>query len=272
MICVTNTPLPGVWPCTISGAHKVTCRDHEGWQTDLRPGTCTGCLPVEAETGHLCRRCYERVVASVAAWPEFKRKLDATEGVVVSREPGGATPDGYSNLSLVFLFVHECEQWRASLSGTVDVWVQTEAGAADAIQFAAAAARAWEALPVEPREQVVSQHACHECGVVAPYGNDTHRSRGVTVVTCRNCGVVLDMVRPDIDRWFGSATCEHLAHVECFSLSCACPCHGLGERSRPGGVQALWDADQAVTVPGVRAGWEIRDALTIQPIKQEVEQ
>lgn len=266
-VCITNDRLPSVYPCTVLGEHRVTCRDHEGWAE--RPGLCRGCLPRLADVGHLCRGCYERVMASVAAWPAFREKLDATEGRAVATE-GGGTALGFSNLTLVFLTVDECERHRASLHGTtVDVWVQSPEGAADAIQFAHAAARAWDSLPVEHHEPEVRRHRCHECGHLAAWGNTTHQERGATVVTCRNCGAELERIRPDIVRWVGSPTCEHQLHADCDNLTCGCPCHHLGARSRPGGVQALWDADQHTTNPGYRAGWGIKDALTIEPISEE---
>ena len=262
-VCITNTGLLGVRPCTMSGEHRVTCPDHEGWAE--RPGACRGCLPRLAEVGHLCRSCYERVVASVAAWPAFREKLEATEGRAVATEGGGSAL-GFANLSLVFLAVDECERHRASLRGTtVDVWVQDPDGAAGAVQFANAAARAWDALPVEHHEREVRRHRCHECGFLATWGNNTRQERGATVVTCRNCGTELDRVRPDIDRWAGSATCEHQLHSDCDSLTCPCACHALGSRSRPAGAQALWDADQATINPGYRADWTIQDTLTIHP-------
>lgn len=310
MICVTNTNLPGIRRCTIQGQHRVTCPDHEGWREDLRPGTCRGCLPREAETGHLCRSCYERVVAAVAAWPAFREKLDAAEGRVMSAEGGGSSALGFANLSLVFLALDECERHRESLHGTtVDVWVQTPEGAADAIMFSHAAERAWNALPVEMVEdRKPTPQRCPACGWLPTWGNDTRKERGADVVTCRNCGFEVARIRPEVERWTGSATCEHQLHADCDNLACTCQCHNLGTRSRPAGAQALWDADQHTieTVKRIgaagrtfriptgrkddkgewiwltertlgtlqprqqdyRADWIISDALTIEPTKE----
>ena len=269
-VCITNTDLPGIRRCTILGQHRVTCPDHEGWAE--RPGTCRGCLPRLAEVGHLCKGCYERVVAAVAAWPSFREKLEATEGRAVASFGGGGSALGFANLTLVFLALDECERHLQSRFGTVDMWVQTAACAADAIQFSHAAERAWNALPVEPTdERAPAPHRCHNCGFLPTWGNDTRKERGADVVTCRNCGTELARIRPDIERWAGSATCEDQLHADCDNLACTCRCHDLGARSRPAGAQALWDADQHIISPDAsgRADWVISDALTITPTTKE---
>lgn len=299
-VCVTNTTLPGIRRCTIPGAHRVTCPDHEGWAE--RPGLCRGCLPREAEYGHLCARCYHTAVNAVAAWSDFRAKLDATEGRVVSPDgTGSASALGYSNLSMVFLAVDECERHLASRHGmTVDAWIETEKGAADAVMFAHAAASAWTSLEVEERAEHVVRERCPSCGALTIA--NTHEDRGVTVVTCSFCLVERARIRPDVTRWKGSATCEDRMHVDCDAVDCRCDCHLLGVQSRPGGVQALWDADQHTVTARRRTGrrvhtwrepragewitgrasgdvhehhntyratWVIQDALTIEPTPEE---
>lgn len=54
LLCITNG-LDGVRPCTIRGSHLSTC---DGRNT--HGGECAGCLPRPAETGILCRSCWER--------------------------------------------------------------------------------------------------------------------------------------------------------------------------------------------------------------------
>jgi hypothetical protein len=79
-------------------------------------------------------------MACVAAWLAFRERLETTEGRAVATE-GGGTALGFANLALVLLAVDECERHHASLRcTTVDVWVQDPDGAADAVQFAHAAA------------------------------------------------------------------------------------------------------------------------------------
>lgn len=138
-----------------------------------------------------------------------------------------------------------------------------EDGARDAIRFAIAAEQAFRSLEVEAREHELIRERCPNCTRITTYGHVTREERGVTVVTCDFCAHELARVRPDIVRWKGSATCEHLMHSECEALDCRCLCHVMGAQSRVGGVQALWDADQHTTNPGYRADWIIQDALTI---------
>jgi len=238
-----------------AGAHRVTCPDHEGWA--INPGECPGCLPRAAEVGFLCTPCYERAVAAVAAWSDFEAAVRAAEGRLVSPAggPKGAAPSGYSNLTLSFLTLDECRGFLASRSGrTVDRWVHDEAGARDAIRFAAAAERAYRDLEVEVREKQVVKERCPECGFIAPHGNVTHDERGATVVSCPFCSHELARIRPDVHRWVGSADCEVTIHDECRNVDCRCDCHQLGAQSRPGGVQALWDADQHTVTSHVRVG------------------
>ena len=269
-LCITSEGLPGIRVCTEQGAHRVTCPDHE---MNTGPGECPGCLPREADHGHLCHHCYEYTVNAVASWVPFRTAVTAAEGRLVTPETGGAKPAGYSNLSPVFLTMDECETHLASRNDrTVDAWVETVEGARDAVQFAHAATRAYRTLEIEEREHPVTRQRCPGCDQLTLTGNPTREYRGVTIIECQHCGYQLDEVRPDVNRWFGSPTCEHQTHAECDNLACACPCHHLGARSRPAGVQALWDADQATWNPDIRdarTGWTITDMNTITPTESE---
>ena len=262
-LCVTHLQLRGIRPCTVMGAHRVTCHDHPGWAEN--PGTCWGCLPRTADQGLLCERCYDRVVQAVAGWGEFRAAVDAAGGRLVASDNDGikSAASGFSNLTLAFLNLDEAETFLSSRAGrTVDVWVNDEDGAADAVQFAAAAERAFRDLEVVEWERPVVRERCESCDALTVA--NTHEERGVTVVTCSFCGVERARIRPDVVRWFGSPTCEHQMHAACTSLACPCHCHTLGVKSRPAGVQALWDADQATITGAYRADWVIQDALTIQ--------
>lgn len=261
--CVRNHATPG--------EHRVTCPDHPGWDIDLRPHTCRGCLPRAAERGFLCTACYERTIDAVVHWADFAAHVRAADGRLVSPEPGvtaSASPRGYSNLTLSFLALDECERLLASRAGrTIDLWVHDEAGARDAIRFAIAAEQAYRSLEIEEREQELVRERCEHCESLAPA--TTRHERGVVVVACAFCGEERARIRPDVTRWRGSATCEHQLHADCVNVDCPCPCHVMGAQSRPGGVRALWDADQHTTNHGYRAFWAIRDALTIEPITEE---
>lgn len=242
------------------GAHRITCPDHPGWAEDLRPGTCRGCLPRAAERGFLCNPCYERTVNAIIRWADFAAHVRAADGRLVSPEAGGGSsaPKGYSNLTLSFLALDECERLLVSRDGrTLDLWVHDEAGARDAIRFAIAAEQAYQSLEVEEREQEIVRHRCEHCGTLAVA--TTRRERGVTVVTCAFCGEERARIRPDVARWTREATCAELLHADCDALDCRCTCHLIGVQSRPSGVQALWDADQHAVTARRRLGRRLRE-------------
>lgn len=229
ILCITAERLPGIRPCKVHGQHKVSCRDHEGWREDLRPGLCTGCLPRKADTGYLCARCFEQVSDAHFKWGDFARLVIETDGRAVSPEGGGkgSSPDGYTNLPLTFLTLDECGRFLKSLHGlTLNTWVHTEAGARDAIQFAHAAERAYRSLEVETRELQLERVRCPHCGQLSLGANPTRKKHGSTIVECQNCGELLDKIRDDAaDRWTGSEECEHGHHTDCRSLACPCDCH-----------------------------------------------
>lgn len=229
ILCATTTGLPGIRPCTHRGLHRVSCPDHEGWREDLRPGTCTGCLPRSADIGFLCRWCHERVLDATLKWPQFVRDITAAEGRAVSAEQGrrGSAPAGYTLIPLTTLALDECERYLASRRGvTVDVWVHTEDGARDAVLFAHAAGRAYRSLETEERPLRLERVRCPHCDQYTLRENPTRRVTGATVVECSHCGEELDTIRDDQSRWVGSEACEAGRHEWCESLECRCDCHG----------------------------------------------
>lgn len=227
ILCITDEHLPGIRPCTMRGAHRITCPDHEGWREDLRPGLCSGCLPRKADTGYLCARCFDRVSDAHFRWRDFARLVIETDGRAVSPEGGkGAEPAGYSNLPLTFLTLDECERLLKSLHGlTLTTWVHTEQGARDAIQFAHAAERAYRSLEVEKRELQLERVRCPHCGQLSLGANPTREHRGHTLIECQNCGELLDKIRDDTDRWAGSEQCADGDHHGCRNVDCRCDCH-----------------------------------------------
>jgi hypothetical protein len=250
--CVRNHPT--------RGEHRVTCPDHPGWAEEQRPGTCRGCLPRAAERGFLCTECYERTVEAIIQWADFAAHVRAADGRLVSPEGGaGSSPSGYSNLTLSFLSLDECERLLASRDGrTVDLWVHDEDGARDAIRFAIAAEQAYQSLEVEERERELVRERCPNCSRLTTYGHVTREERGVTIVTCDFCGHELARVRVGAARWSREPTCDALMHADCEALDCRCICHTMGTQSRVGGVEALWDADQHTVASRRRAGRSVR--------------
>lgn len=272
VLCITTEGLPGIRPCSHLGQHRVTCPDHDGWAE--RPGICRGCLPRSADRGFLCAACWDRLDNAWLRWPQFERLVLETDGRAVSPEGGGikgSTPDGYTNLPLTVLTLDECNRHlRSRGDRTLDAWVHTEDGAADAIQFAHAAQRAYQSLEVEKRELKLERVRCPHCGMLSLMSNPTRQQGAATIVDCQHCGRLLDTIRDTEPRWVGSETCsstEPLEHLHCQSVHCRCDCHHLGRASQVVGIAALWDADMATGSPASapRGDWIITDPTTIQP-------
>lgn len=245
MICITNEHLPGIRPCTEYGEHRVTCPDHPGWAE--QPGECRGCLPSEAERGLLCDRCYEALTTVYAEWDQFVQLVNAAGMRATSPEPGGggSAAAGYTTLPLTYLALEECASYLKSFPGRLDQWVATRAGARDAVQFAKAAAAAYRSLEVEEREHRWQRVRCPECQELSLIENPTREIGGQVIVSCRNCGHVLNKVRRDVDRWVGSDACSHDEHLSCERATCECSCHAVGRPDHSTGISALFDADLA---------------------------
>lgn len=256
VFCITAS-MPDVAYCAVFGEHDRTCDDD----------ACRGCAPRPAAVGNLCNDCYERAVAAAGLWAWFVRLVEAAGGRLVAAEGGGSTPDGYVNLTPAWMLIDAAKRHNTRGNRTVDGWVESPAGAMEAVRFTRAAETAYARLEVEPRpDRPVRPHPCPHCGEFTQYGNHQTKRRGTTTVTCENCGELLAVIRADpATHEVASPDCAIQAHAHCVSETCPCHCHMLGAQSRPGGVQALWDADQATTNPGYRAGWVITDRNTIEP-------
>lgn len=193
LLCIANENLPGIRPCTVRGRHRVTCRDHEGWQESLRPGKCSGCLPREARRGFLCEGHYQRIVEALAAWPHFRRALTGVDRAVTVDSAGVQSSSvlGYVPFAGTFLAIDECERLLASLPDGphgFDMWISTEQGARDAIRFAAAAERAYESYRTAEKERPLRRVRCPKCAQQSfvRYAPTFELDR--IVVKCGNCG------------------------------------------------------------------------------------
>ena len=159
ILCVTGHPgVPSIRPCRASGIHLETCGDEQ----------CPGCFPRQAERGFLCARCFDRLEHAYARWNEFEARISELGlSKAVQRDNAGVRTqaDGHVNLTGVFLAVDECQRHLASAAGhrSLELWVSTEAGAADAIQFAAAAERAYRSHEVAERPHRIRRVRCPEC-------------------------------------------------------------------------------------------------------------
>lgn len=159
ILCVAAWPgVPSVAPCKQSDVHLDSCEND----------ACRGCFPRQAERGFLCAAHYDRVEHARMRWDEFTQRASGLGlSKAVQRDNAGVrtTAEGHVNLTGVYLAVDEAERF---LSGdgeilNVALWVQTEAGAADAIQFAAAAERAYRSHEVEERPHRLRRVRCPEC-------------------------------------------------------------------------------------------------------------
>lgn len=159
ILCVAAWPtVPSVPPCKARDVHLETCTNDQ----------CPGCFPRSADRGFLCQPHYDRLEHAYARWDEFEDRVNALGlSKAVQRDNAGVRTqaDGHVNLTGVFLAVDECLRHLASVAGhrSLELWVSTEAGAADAIQFAAAAERAYRSHEVQERAHKIRRVRC-ECG------------------------------------------------------------------------------------------------------------
>lgn len=186
ILCVTNDRLPGIRPCTLRDVHRVTCHDHPGWT--VNPGTCTGCLPREASRGFLCRACYARVEDALLRWDQFARMLRGVDRAVTPEPGPRSSQQGWVPFPGTYLALDECERFLASRRGRrLEEWVSNEAGAADAIQFAHAAERAYRTHQVEEQAARLHRFRCQRCGQLATVRNPPMYDRARITVRCENC-------------------------------------------------------------------------------------
>lgn len=157
ILCVAAWPgVPSVAPCKAADVHLETCTNDD----------CRGCFPRAAERGFLCAAHYDRVEHALARWDDFSRRArQLGMSKAVQRDNAGVrtTAEGHVNLTGVYLALDECRRHLASNPGSVDAWVHDEAGAADAIQFAAATERAYRSHEVEERPHRIRRVRCPEC-------------------------------------------------------------------------------------------------------------
>ncbi len=157
ILCVAAWPgVPSVAPCKAADVHLETCTSDD----------CRGCFPRPAERGFLCASHFDRVEHALARWDDFSRRAQQLGmSKAVQRDNAGVrtTAEGHVNLTGVYLALDECRRFLRSNPSSAEMWVQTEAGAADAIQFAAAAERAYRSHEVEERPHRIRRVRC-ECG------------------------------------------------------------------------------------------------------------
>lgn len=156
--CVASHPgVPSVAPCR--DGHLDGCPN---------PDDHPPCRARLAERGFLCARHFDRLEHAYARWNEFEDRVNSLGlSKAVQRDNAGVRTqaDGHVNLTGVMLAIDECSRFLASAAGhpSLEMWVSTEAGAADAIQFAAAAERAYRSHETAERPHKIKRVRC-ECG------------------------------------------------------------------------------------------------------------
>lgn len=159
ILCIAAWPgAPSVAPCRATDVHLETCTNAD----------CRGCFPRQAERGYLCQSHYDRFEHAYARWNEFGTRTAALGlSKAVQRDTAGVRTiaDGHVNLTGVFLAVDECRRHLLALTafGSIDMWISTEEGAKDAIQFAAAAERAYRSHETQERPHRIRRVRCPEC-------------------------------------------------------------------------------------------------------------
>lgn len=185
ILCVAGWPgVPSIHPCKARDVHLETCT------TD----TCPGCFPRSADRGFLCLPHYDRLEHAYSRWPEFEARYAALEGErAVMRDTAGVrtTVEGHANLPPGFLAIDEARRHLLSAAGhaSLELWCGTEGGAAAAIQFAAAAERAFRAVEVVERPHRLRTTPCPRfgCSGVLIWTPPAWFEKPVQIV-CHDCG------------------------------------------------------------------------------------
>ena len=185
--CVASYPgVPSVAPCR--DGHLETCgtpEDHPGCRARL------------ADRGFLCNMHFDRVEHAYSRWAEFEARYVALEGErAVRRDNAGvrSTVDGHANFTPGFLDVDEARRHLATAQGheSLELWCGTPEGAADAVQFAAAAERAYRSVEVEERPHRLRSDACPRfgCEGVLIWTPPAWFEKPVQI-TCSDCGTTV---------------------------------------------------------------------------------
>lgn len=157
ILCVASFPgVPSVSPCRQAGVHLDTCHNDD----------CHGCYYRPAERGFLCASHFDRVEHALMRWSEFlsgARWLGLSKAVQRDNAGVRTTAEGHVNITGIALAVDECGRFLRSNPGTAQAWVHSEDGARAAIQFAAAAERAYRSHEIQERPHRIKRVRCPEC-------------------------------------------------------------------------------------------------------------
>lgn len=206
IMCVTNQ-MRDFRSCTHRGAHRINCdgleyswsEKHDRDETTGRD--CKGCRPREARHGQLCLDCYEHVINAISEWYPFEEMIDGVERAV-QRDNGGVSGQslGYVPIPGTVLAVDEIRSYVKSLTGSVDQWVETLAGAKNARRFARAVEGALRTHAVEEKAHRVKRTRCTECGQLSLAWNPPAMLGADVKVTCSNPACQHQMDQESFDK------------------------------------------------------------------------
>lgn len=207
LVCITNN-MPDVRPCTVKDEHVADCDGNEYRWVDhygqwLSTGfMCRGCRPRPAVHGLLCGGCSARVTHASKAWPDLSQVLWQFDRLV-QQDGGSSGHESSVPISATKLAIDEVTSHMKHFTGNVDVWVATEAGAAEAVRFAAAVNRALRTFPTEEPAHMVQVLRCPECGLRSLLWHPPATAVESVRIECRNPECSYDV---DQDAFEGDAT------------------------------------------------------------------
>lgn len=165
--CITNE-VPDLRPCTVPNEHHEACNGWDyRWSEEAREETatgkpCPGCFPIRAEKGHVCGRCYDKIISAEAtygAWRPMMRGITRA----ITPEPTASHAIGYVPLSALALDEDAIQRARQSFPGRLDMWISTPEGAADAVRFANATRTAVKNHPTRESPRRLTRTVCPAC-------------------------------------------------------------------------------------------------------------
>ena len=165
--CITND-VPDLRPCVIPNEHHEYCDGWEyRWSQDAREDVatgrpCSGCLPRQAQRGHVCSHCYELIQTAEATYREWFPMMHGVDRAVAP-ESGSARSIGYVPLSTLALDRDAIARARASHPGHLETWISTTHGAADAVRFALATRTAAKKHPTRENPHRITRTYCPAC-------------------------------------------------------------------------------------------------------------
>jgi hypothetical protein len=199
VICITNS-VEDLRSCVRRDAHNDDCNGFEYvWveqrgQFEASGRACTGCTPRIAYNGFVCRNCFDRIIAAIAAAPAFLATLRGVDRALTPTSGGGrASVLGYVPLTALALAVDEIERYLDGNPGNAESWVATPEGAQSAVGFANAMHSAIAAHPTRESAHQVRRVRCPKCGQMTLAWHPTPWVGGEVTIRCRNteCGSAL---------------------------------------------------------------------------------